>query len=783
MSSLFCRLFHRLLRNPTLIIVVFFCLSLCAFVPISLLKVNTSFLDLFDKDSQVKRGTEEFQSKFGTFSSLDLVLEQKDPLLAQAQIAKIRQQFLQQTEIRFIESQPKVSTLGDFKWYYLSLSDLDTLLSQVHTQKAKLDNPLLADLLPPVQTSVFDEILKRYQINSQQWLGNTEGTIRILHIYPKTDPTDPIANARLVNIADSILQPYLKQSRIELTGPIYESAHRESNLLENFKKPILWGLGLSFGLLLLLFWRTPAFAPISIITLGSTSAICLGIWSLLFHQIHVLILLLTPIALSMGSDSSIHFLSRYKEERRKGLSPRLSLETVLLETGPSLCRSNWTSTLGFLSLLMIPFPGIRDFGLFSALFLMLLWLHNLLLFPALMLQAECKGLIRWHGPKLQNLVQFIRLNSPGWKLPALLLGIGIVSIYPFSAHPIFDREMGLQNHRLSWADSCNQIWGQSISQAAYLKAPELNQLNSLQENANLRLNRSAVGGQAYTQYQILPRNQKEKQAKLQQIQSLLSPELVQLLPQKLQVSAQDFRQKKFGDTLTLALLPKILSIPNPDQLGHYLFLTSNRPLQSMDDFRAFASAISTLSTPTGQTLYSAGHPLLIAEYLRQSMPHLSSALLFMFIAITLLLLWEYRDPVYLLMLLIPSSLGALTIISLLKLFQTPFHAFNIYLVPLYLGYSMAASMHLLNRYLEEGRGSLRFILQRTVPGIFKSALISLAGFAVFWVSPMPMAKDLGVIGCASVLASLFAALLVQPLFLILVDRGRWAEHLKSRRAQ
>lgn len=782
MSTLFCRIFYRLLRNPSRIIWIFLGLSLLALAPIYTLKVNTSLLDLYPKDSPARIVSSQFQQQFGSLQSLDLVIKCQDSLQCSTYTPIILNKLQTLQGLNLLEAHPKIHDLGHYKWLYASLQDLDTLLHQIQNQKARIENPLLADLLPQWDRSSLDQMLKRSKINAQEWLGNPSGSIRIIHLYPKHDPADPLANSKWVQDVESLIQLQAPGINIALSGPIYHSAQSDAQAIQGLEKMTLISLGLVGFFLLLFFYRMPLFPLVVLVPILSAALWSLGIWSLFKGEIHILVLMLAPLALSMGIDSSIHLLSRYEEERRKGLAGLLSLETVLLETGPSLCRSNWTTALGFLSLALIPFPGIREFGLASGLFILMLWLNNVLFFPALMLKGHAWNILKIRATRLQNLVQFERLKAPGWKLPSIVLATTALAFMPISSHPIFDRQINSHNNIHNWADSCNQVWGQSLDQASYIRVNNTAELNKIQNILQYKLDSSGLGGDVYTQYQLLPSHQQQKLQLLKELQAELNMDMIHQFPAELQKWALEFKSASFTDTLNLQQLPQMLGLPNQQSLGNYVFFTPAISLSSLDDLRNFYRSTSLIQTELGQDYYSGGSPILLAEYVRLTMPYVNQAFWVILAGIVLLLLVEYRNPVYILMLIVPSALGALFTISVLKFFQTPFHAFNIYLVPLYLGISLDASILLLGRYLEEGRGSLNFVFRRTFPSIAKSALIALASFSVFLLSPSPIFSELGTIGIAAICASLISALLVQPLFLILVDRKRWAEYLQSKRA-
>lgn len=96
---------------------------------------------------------------------------------------------------------------------------------------------------------------------------------------------------------------------------------------------------------------------------------------LLGMPITVVSMVTSALLLGIGIDFSIHFLSRYNEEREKGRSVEDALEITARSVGRAIFATTVTTMFGFLSLMSMTLSPIADFGkataigiLYSAIF-------------------------------------------------------------------------------------------------------------------------------------------------------------------------------------------------------------------------------------------------------------------------------------------------------------------------------------------------------------------------------------------------------------------------------
>lgn len=101
------------------------------------------------------------------------------------------------------------------------------------------------------------------------------------------------------------------------------------------------------------------------------------------------------LLIGMGVDYAIHLIGRYREELGKGKTVDRSVARAVGTVGVALVLATLTTAVGFLTNLISPLPGLRDFGILTAIGIAVAFLLMLTLLPAVRLlldrRAERRG--------------------------------------------------------------------------------------------------------------------------------------------------------------------------------------------------------------------------------------------------------------------------------------------------------------------------------------------------------------------------------------------------------
>ena len=145
-------------------------------------------------------------------------------------------------------------------------------------------------------------------------------------------------------------------------------------------------------LLLMALFRSFSAGIISAIPLVLSMVIIFGLMGLLNIELNVATALLSSIMIGVGIDYTIHFLWRYKEERRKGLSYSEAAKHTLLTTGRGIMFNAFSVIVGFVVLLISSFVPVRFFGFLVVVSIFACLIGALVVIPAMVIVIKPKFL-------------------------------------------------------------------------------------------------------------------------------------------------------------------------------------------------------------------------------------------------------------------------------------------------------------------------------------------------------------------------------------------------------
>jgi uncharacterized protein len=127
-------------------------------------------------------------------------------------------------------------------------------------------------------------------------------------------------------------------------------------------------------------------------TLGLAMAFLFGLMGLLGIELNLPTALLSSIMIGVGVDYTIHFLWRYRVERRKGLDPDHAVVRTLTTTGRGIIINALSVIIGFAVMLISSFVPVRYFGFLVVVSIGACLLGAMVLMPALVLLIKPKFL-------------------------------------------------------------------------------------------------------------------------------------------------------------------------------------------------------------------------------------------------------------------------------------------------------------------------------------------------------------------------------------------------------
>lgn len=137
------------------------------------------------------------------------------------------------------------------------------------------------------------------------------------------------------------------------------------------------------GILLMILFRSWIAGIISAIPLALSIIILFGLMGIFGIELNVATALLSSIMIGVGIDYTIHFLWRYKEERKNGLAYTKAVQHTLTTTGRGIMFNAFSVIVGFTVLMLSSFMPVKFFGFLVVVSIFACLIGALVLIPAL----------------------------------------------------------------------------------------------------------------------------------------------------------------------------------------------------------------------------------------------------------------------------------------------------------------------------------------------------------------------------------------------------------------
>jgi predicted RND superfamily exporter protein len=395
-DSKIAKLFLIMTKKNILIYFSTIVLIIASVVGISKLKVENSFVNYFDKSTEIYKGMKNIDEKLGGTTPLEIILKFKktnkakkssDDFLGEEK--KNTDNFLGETnnsedekskywftrnkidkiiEIhKYLEKQPEIGKVLSFS------SILSIAESLNNNQKlGSLEMGVLYDKLP---NDIKEQIIKPYiSVKDDE----ARITMRIL------DSKKDLRRKELINRIQNDLRTKfnLKENEFKLAGVLIIF----NNLLQSLFDSQIKTLGvvmLGIFVMFLILFKSLKLSILGTVPNFIAAFFVLGFIGLLNIPLDMMTITIAAITIGIAVDNSIHYIYRFQEEDKKNNQTDL-INNCHQSVGKAIISTSITIIFGFSILVMSNFIPTIYFGLFTglamltALFLVLTLLPNLL---------------------------------------------------------------------------------------------------------------------------------------------------------------------------------------------------------------------------------------------------------------------------------------------------------------------------------------------------------------------------------------------------------------------
>jgi uncharacterized protein len=362
---------------------------------ITKLEVENSFINYFDKNTEIYRGMKLIDEELGGTTPLDVILKfpeiKKDEVITEDDEFDDWEDAGDGNEEKYWFTKDKIDRISSVHNYLDSLPQIGKVLSfssiiDVATQLN--NNKPLGTLEMGVLYSKIPENIKTEIIYPYLSIKNNEARISLRII----DSQENLRRNDLINKINFDLQNKigLKKDEFKLAGVLILF----NNLLQSLFKSQILTLGLVmigiFSMFVILF-RNIKLSLIGVIPNFIAAFFILGIIGLLGIPLDMMTITIAAITIGIAVDNSIHYIYRFKEEFNKIKDYSKTLKVCHSTVGVAILNTSITIVFGFSILILSKFIPTIYFGMFTGLAMLLAMISVLTLLPALILIVKPFG--------------------------------------------------------------------------------------------------------------------------------------------------------------------------------------------------------------------------------------------------------------------------------------------------------------------------------------------------------------------------------------------------------
>ena len=382
------------INNKNSIFIITGLVIILSFVGISRLEVENSFINYFNKNTEIYKGMKLIDKKLGGTTPLEVILKFPDKMEVKTAMDNEFEDWgdeEKQDDEKYWFTKDKVDKIQAIHNYLDSLSAVGKVLSfssiiEVATQLN--NNKPLGSLEIGVLYSKIPESIKKDIINPYISIKDNEARISLRII----DSQDGLRRNDLINQINYDLENKLKLNKKEfkLAGVLILF----NNLLQSLFKSQILTLGLVMIGILVMFmilFRNIKLSLIGVVPNFIAAFFILGIIGLLGIPLDMMTITIAAITIGIAVDNSIHYIYRFKEEFLKNKDYNQTLKICHSTVGVAILNTSITIVFGFSILIFSKFIPTIYFGVFTGIAMLLAMISVLTLLPSLILISKPFG--------------------------------------------------------------------------------------------------------------------------------------------------------------------------------------------------------------------------------------------------------------------------------------------------------------------------------------------------------------------------------------------------------
>ena len=353
---------------------------------ITKLEVENSFINYFDKKTEIYKGMKLIDDKLGGTTPLDIIIKFPDKEKnenSDDNFDSWDDEEEDEAKYWFTRNKiDKITLVHDYLDNLEAVGKVISFASMVRVAEDLNDGKKLEGLEMGVLYTKIPDSIKKEIIDPYISIKNNEARISLRIL----DSKENLRRNELIKKINYDLENQLgmEPSEFKLAGVLILF----NNLLQSLFKSQILTLGVVMAgitLMFLILFRNITLSLIGVVPNFMAAFLILGIIGLLEIPLDMMTITIAAITIGIAVDNSIHYIYRFKEEFKKIRNYNQTLEKCHNTVGVAILNTSITIVFGFSILVLSNFIPTIYFGIFTGIAMLLAMISVLTLLPKLIL--------------------------------------------------------------------------------------------------------------------------------------------------------------------------------------------------------------------------------------------------------------------------------------------------------------------------------------------------------------------------------------------------------------
>jgi predicted RND superfamily exporter protein len=759
------RLADFLIKYPKSVLLSIVVLMFAAIYPASRIQADFSLEGFFPKNAPTIIDYQRFLNDYGRDDNIIAILLQSDDVLSEQVLQAIQ---VTSDSIQNIYGIEKTASL-------LTAESLVSEDGQLITRKWIEQRPINIDKRDSLLTSWSeDPFLADLMVNRN-------GTVTGLYVELSADMTTYTHRQRIIDEIEPHLRHLYKVADVQITGiPYFRNMY-----VNRLNQQIIFYISVSSVLIIFLLWFLyrnwrDVFLPIGIVWL--TILMTVAVLQLTGGYFEIMSSTIAPILLCVGIADSIHMMSKYNDELIHGSSPNQSIKNALTTMGTATFLTSVTTAIGFATLSTSNVLPMRNFGLYTAVGVMIAFLVTIFALPSLLkvtgespkLKPGKEWLHRLMGRFLEKLDVWVYSYRKRVVVGTLfltgLIGYGITDLRVNSY--IFD-DVGKDSDLLQAAEFASENLTPQFPLEIIISTGNENGIND--PNLLVRVDSLHRFLETFPEF----RKVNSFASLMRETQSLLDPDIA--LKNPLPDSPEKIAQYQL--LLELTGSEAVTSYTDFDYSEMRVsVLTEDMGSYRMNGLRDTLDAFIEATFPN-ESVMMTGSNILVADLTHNIVNSLTWSILLAIVLIGMIMWALFRKPSLIFISMLPNVIPLLITAGIMGYLQIWIKPSTAVIFTIAFGIAVDDTIHYLARMRLESkragalfRPTIQLTTEKTGRAIILTSIILVAGFGTLGFSDFDSTRLMGLLVCLTIFNALIADLIFLPalVYWIKPDLG-WAK--------